>query len=279
MIRESRIESGNMFEIDFYPVFSDGRRMPERAPKTKMSCEAQKKLNLKNARKQLNRLISTNFTSRDIVVHGTYRDSEMPSCEAEVRRDIQNYIKRIRRWRRKHGLPEMKYIYVIEAKVSERTGVLRWHFHMIMSGMDRDTAEQMWQHGDFTNADRLQPGKKGCEALAKYMIKAPMGSKRWVPSKNLDKPKVYKCRDGKISESWLARLAQQRTDDRAYWENKYKGYRFVEANAYYNNFNGHWYLSVVMYKDEKEENECSAKRKNRRNCFDGRDSVGSNSRK
>ncbi len=244
-----------------------------------MSCEAQKKLNLKNARKQLNRLISTNFTSRDIVVHGTYRDSEMPSCEAEVRRDIQNYIKRIRRWRRKHGLPEMKYIYVIEAKVSERTGVLRWHFHMIMSGMDRDTAEQMWQHGDFTNADRLQPGKKGCEALAKYMIKAPMGSKRWVPSKNLDKPKVYKCRDGKISESWLARLAQQRTDDRAYWENKYKGYRFVEANAYYNNFNGHWYLSVVMYKDEKEENECSAKRKNRRNCFDGRDSVGSNSRK
>ncbi len=278
MIRESRIESGNMFEIEFYPVFSDGRRVPDRAPKTKMSCEAQKKLNLKNARKKFVRLINTNFGKEDIVVHGTYRDSEMPADEAGVRRDIQNYIRRVKRWRRKKGLAELKYVYVIEAKVSERTGVLRWHFHMVLSGMDRDIAEQLWGHGDYTNADRLQPGEKGCEALAKYMTKCPMGSKRWAGSKNLDKPNVLPPEDGKMSESWLARLAQQRVDDRAYWENRYEGYRFVEASAYYNEINGHWYLSVVMYRSE-EEKVCSGKQKNRRHCFDGRDIVGSGSRK
>lgn len=260
MIRETRIKSGNMFEIEFYPVSLDGRRMPNRAAKMKPSCEAQKKLNQKRAKKQLTRLINTNFTRNDIAVHGTYRDSEMPSCEAEVRGHIRNYIKRIRRWRRKNELPEMKYIYVIEAKVSKRTGVLRWHFHMVMSGMNRDIAEQMWQHGDFTNADRLQPNEKGCEALAKYMAKDPMGSKRWVSSKNLDKPTVYKPIDGKISESWLARLALQRTDDRTYWENRYKGYRFVEANAYYNEFNGRWYLSVVMYGKGEKMNAIRSRR-------------------
>lgn len=278
MIRESRIESGNMFEVEFYPVFSDGRRVPDRAPKTKMSCEAQKKLNLKNARKRFVRLINTNFGKKDIVVHGTYRDAEMPGGEAGVRRDIQNYIRRVKRWRRRKGLLEMKYVYVIEVKVSERTGVLRWHFHMVMSGMDRDVAEQMWGHGDYTNADRLQPGEKGCEALAKYMTKCPMGSKRWAGSKNLDKPVVYKPRDGKISESWLARLAQQRTDDHVYWENRYKGYRFIEARAYYNEINGHWYLSVVMYRSE-EEKVCSGKQKNRQRCFDGHCYSGGDSRK
>lgn len=278
MIRESRIESGNMFEVEFYPVFSDGRRIPDRAPKTKLSCEAQKKLNLKNARKKFVRLINTNFTRRDIVVHGTYRDREMPADEAGVRKDIKNYIDRIRRWRRRRGLPELKYVYVIEAKVSARTGVLRWHFHMVLSGMDRDTAEQMWGHGDYTNADRLQPGEKGCEALAKYMTKCPMGSKRWAGSRNLDKPTVHGPRDGKISESWLARLAQQRLDDRGYWENRYKGYRFVEASAYYNEINGHWYLSVVMYK-LGEESICSGKQKNRRRCSGGRCYSGEDFRK
>ena len=248
MIREKHIISGKMFEAEFYPIFSDGRKIPERRPKEKLSPKAQQNLNDKNSRKKLTRLINTNFGQNDIVIHGTYRDNEMPSTEEEVRKDVVNYNRRIKAYRKKHGLPEMKYIYVIEAKVSKKTGVLRWHFHMLMSEMDRNVAEEMWPHGDWTNADRLQPNEKGCEALAKYLVKDPQGSKRWAQSRNLKKPHIPKPKDGKITKQGVKKLATQKVDDREYWEKRYKGYRFVEAQPEYNEFNGHWYLSIVMYK-------------------------------
>lgn len=256
MINEKNIYSGKMFEVEFYPVYADGRRMPSRAPKVRPSKKEQKALNNKNARKKLTRLVNTNFGRGDYAVHGTYRDSEMPSTEDEARRDIVNYIRRIKRLRKKLGLPELKYIYVIEAKVSKKTGVLRWHWHMIMSGgIDRDTIEEMWPHGDHVNCDRLQPNEKGCEALAKYMVKEPMGSKRWAQSKNLKKPTI-KTKSGKFTKRGMATIAHRRIDDKDYWENRYKGYRFLEANAAYNEINGHWYVSVTMYKKEgRQKNE------------------------
>ena len=146
----------------------------------------------------------------------------------------------------------MKYIYVIEAKVSKKTGLIRYHFHLITNAMDRDTAEAMWPYGDWTNADRLQPNEKGCEALAKYLVKNPEGGKRWAQSKNLKKPKTPKPKDGRISRRFLSKLATERIDDAKYWENRYKGYRFIEAHAAFNDYNGHWYLSVVMFKKDTE---------------------------
>ena len=253
MIREKNIISGAMYEAEFYPVFPNGRRMPQRKPKTHPTSKEQANLNDKNARKKIVRLVNANFGKGDIVIHGTYCDSEMPSSEEQCRKDIQNYIRRIKRYREKQGLPEMKYIYVIEAKVSKKTGLVRYHFHMITNAMDRDTAEEMWPFGDWTNADRLQPNEKGCEALAKYLVKKPEGGKRWAQSRNLDKPKEPKPKDGKISKRHLQRLATERIDDAPYREKRYKGYRFIEAVARYNEFNGHWYLSVVMFKKNETE--------------------------
>ncbi len=254
MIREKNIISGNMYEAEFYPIYPNGNRMPKsgRKQKSNFSSKEQKALNEKNARKKIVRLVNANFGKGDIVIHGTYRDEEMPPGESECRRNIQNYIRRIKRYRKKNGLPEMKYIYVIESKVSRKTGLVRFHFHMITNKMDRDTAETMWPYGDWTNADRLQPNEKGCEALAKYLVKNPEGGRRWAQSQNLKKPKIPKPKDGKISKRFLSRLATERTDDAKYWESRYRGYRFIEAHAAFNDYNGHWYLSVVMFKKDTE---------------------------
>lgn len=46
--------------------------------------------------------------------------------------------------------------------------------------------------------------------------------------------------------------ATERIDDAKYWENRYKGYRFIEAHAAFNEYNGHWYLSVIMFKKDTE---------------------------
>ena len=49
MNREKRTYSGKLLDVDFYPVFSDGRRMPSRKPKTKPSTAEQEKYNRNKA--------------------------------------------------------------------------------------------------------------------------------------------------------------------------------------------------------------------------------------
>lgn len=246
IIREKDIKSGKILEAEFYPVFPSGRRVPERKRPTR---EEQKNLNDANARKKIVRLINANFDEGDIVIHGTYRDTEMPESLDQVRRDLNNYIRRLRGWRRRHGLDDLKYIYVIEAKVSKRTGILRWHYHMVASGMDRDVAEQLWRHGDWTNANRLQPNEFGLEGIAKYLVKSPVGGKRWAQSKNLKQPTERK-RDGKTSSRKLQRMCTQLVDDAGYWERRYKGYRLLKAEPKYNDYNGCWYLYVTLRRRE-----------------------------
>jgi hypothetical protein len=237
-----------MLEVEVYPVFRRGK--PCRGKKEKISSEAQKKLNVKNAEKKLNRLINTNFDENDIVVHGTYRDEEMPDTEEQVRKDINNYLRRIKTYREKNNLSELKYIYVIECKESKKTKKLRWHFHAVMSGMDRSAAEKIWGHGEWTNADRLQPNETGCEALAKYMSKDPEGKKRWTQSRNLKKPEV-KQKDGKITPLGAKRMATKHCDDRDYYEKKYPGYRFIRCQPYFNEFNACWYVNLIMRKKKE----------------------------
>ena len=92
IIREKNIKSGKILEAEFYPVFPSGRRVPERKRPTR---EEQKNLNDANARKKIVRLINANFDEGDIVIHGTYRDTEMPESLDQVRRDLNNYIRRL----------------------------------------------------------------------------------------------------------------------------------------------------------------------------------------
>ena len=99
-----------------------------------------------------------------------------------------------------------KYVYVIEWEDDGETK--RVHHHVIMSGMDRETAETIWGAGR-TNAARLQPDDAGLEALARYITKGTghaKHSKRWGASKGLKKPKITTA-DKKISKRQMARMA------------------------------------------------------------------------
>lgn len=287
--REKRIKSGPLLEIDFFPVFEDGRRFPLRPPKTKRSTKEQAKYNQRQAEKKIVRLVNANFGEDDYFMHPTYEPAKAPQSEKEARRDLVNYIRRVKtrraselkktnesieatedacsklsdnavlkttlaelkKKRRKLEEP-LKYVYVIE-KQTYKTGMYagrnNWHFHLfITGGLSDKTLESMWTNGLRTNADNFQPERFGPEAAAKYMAKDPQGSKRFVCSRNLKKPFTPPPKDGKISRRGVEKLAKERVDDRAYWEKRYKGYRFIKCYARYNNYNGHWYVSVVMYK-------------------------------
>lgn len=275
MEREKHTKSGRLLEVDFFPVWADGRRMPTRAPKTKRSTEEQAKYNKKKAVKNFVRLVNANFETGDNIMHITYTADNAPQDEETARRDLRNFFRRVKTKRaselkriadllkanpndkdlqsRKKKLEEpFRYMGRIEEQIY-KTGKLKgrsnWHFHIFLTGgVDRDTLEELWPLGLRVNADRYQPERFGPEAAALYFAKEGQGKRIFVFSKNLKRPEEPKPRDGRITKRGVERLAKERSEDREYWERKYKGYRFIRCFARYNNFNGHWYLSVIMYK-------------------------------
>lgn len=222
--RRKTIKHGDQLDVEIYPLWntnSETRRAKEATTR-----EAQKALNEKNSRKRLVRKINTNFTSKDLELTLTYDNDHVPELD-EARKDMQNYIRRVKAYRKKNGLDEIKYVYVIEY-AGEDGAPKRVHHHVIMSGMDRDEAEKLWGKGR-ANSARLQPDENGLEGMARYITKSLprfKSEKRWACSKNLKEPTVTTA-DTKISRRKASRLA---ADAEAFgkdlFEHMYPGYQF-----------------------------------------------------
>lgn len=287
MIREKRTFSGPLLEADFYPIYSDGRKIPTRAPKTKPSAEEQRRYNRAIAIKKLIRLVNANFDASDYWLHPTYAPQYAPQDEKQARRDIANFFRRLRTRRasaakqlqKEHDAlvkayaaapngslvfsieklradivklsQPLKYIYVVECVTYKRgplAGRKNYHFHVFVTGgLDRSAIEEMWPYGMRVNCCRFQPERFGPEAAAVYMSKDPQGSKRFVCSRGLVRP-TQKCRDGRISHRGVERLAKLRENDAEYWEKRFRGYRFLRCYSRFNAYNGQWYVSAVMYR-------------------------------
>lgn len=220
--RTKTIKSGNVLEMELFPVWethSAARRI-----KSKVTKAAQAAVNDRNSRKKLDRLVNTNFGPDDLHVTLTYKGT--PPDQARAARDVRNYLRRVRYWRQKHGLPEMKYIYVMEWEDPESgpqpvqmvfdgledpepdaVKPKRIHAHVIMSGMDRDAAESLWKLGR-VNSRKLQPDEFGLRDLTGYLLKAPKTKKRWYGSRNLKQPKITTS-DHKLSRKQIYQLADR----------------------------------------------------------------------
>lgn len=279
MEREKRTCSGPLLEVDFYPVWKDGRRMPEREPKKKISTEAQKKYNDNQMQKKAIRLINANFDEGDIFMSPTYNPANAPQSYEEVCRDADNYLRRVKRKRnmelkriakmlekdscnskllelKKKLEQPFKYFYSVE-EVNYKTGIYagkkNWHLHMFLTGgLSRDAFEDIWGANVRVNTNRFQPERFGPEAAARYITKDAKGKRRIKHSRNLCEPKV-KTSDGKITKKGVELLAKRRVDDKKYWERRYKGYKFIRCFPRYNEYNGHYYLTVIMYRSDKTD--------------------------
>ena len=132
--------AGDTLVAEIFPVWGREKRRSARAAKKNLTPERIQKYNTERAKFRLQLLMDTNFTSEDQSLTLTY--TEQPS-EQEVRKDVKNFIGRIRRERNRRGLPELKYIYAIE---SERDGrAKQLHCHIVMSGgIERKEVEKIW---------------------------------------------------------------------------------------------------------------------------------------
>lgn len=197
------IKSGKQMEVEIYPIFGRTQEQKARKEKQKISSEAMARHNLEAARRHLVRLANCNFTEKDLHVTLTYT-GQTPTFE-QAQKDARNFLRAIKRRRKKQGLPEAKYIYTIED--SENGEEKRIHCHMFLSGgISREEIEKLWAKG-YANCDRLQPGEEGLAALAMYITKSAKNRKKWCCSKNLKKPKVH-ISDVKMSNRRVKLIAR-----------------------------------------------------------------------
>lgn len=244
--REKKIISGDYFESEIF-IKSDIEKKQTRKQKESLSTIKQQNLNDKNAKKYATRLINTNFTDDDIALTITYRDDTLPETAEEARKDVVNFIRRLKRKRKELELSELKYIAVIEFKEQTDTGkAVRIHHHLVLSGgMDRKVVQKTWKKGR-ANVKDLQADEFGYEGLARYMTKDPKGKRRWTSSKNLKKPKV-RVNDHKFSKRAVENMAKS-PDDNLFFEKLYPGYTFTECKVDVNTFTGGTSLYIKMRK-------------------------------
>ena len=251
--RTKTTKAGKRLEVEIYPVFGRETEGRLRAAKRNLTRETQERLNLKRAQQHFVQLVDANFTEKDIHLTLTYA-GEPPAYE-QAKRDLSNFLRRVKRLRERRGLPELKYCGVIEG-VEEMSGGYkkqRIHAHLLMNdGVGREELEAIWAKG-YANADRLKPDERGLEAIARYIIKQQKHRRKWMASRNLRQPKI-RTSDTKASNARVRRIAGDiRNEAKGEMEKLYKGYRFVDCEVNYSDLTDGVYIHVLMRKEENHE--------------------------
>lgn len=244
--RTKTTRAGKRLEVDVYPVFGYQDRMRARAAKQQITPETMRRVNLSNAKRKIVQLADANFTGEDIHLTLTY---ENPPIYSRCQRDVVNFLAAVKRRRAKKGLPELKYIYVIE---DDEDGIKkRIHVHILMSGgMSREELEELWAKG-YANADRLQPDERGLEAVARYLVKSQRNRRKWCSSKNLKKPDV-RVSDCKLSNAKVKKIARNLPNEaKDIMRRAYPGYEFVECKVKFSDQVDGCYIRALMRKVDK----------------------------
>ena len=192
MIRQKKYECGNYLDVEIFHI-SDRKKEVKRECKKYESTPAQKRLNDKKAKRYFTRMIHLNFCEKDLYVDLTFDKENIPENREGVLKEVRNYISRLKRYRKKHGLGELKYVYVI-SDVDQDGNQTRLHVHMIINGMDRDIAEAKWGKG-YANTDRLQFNEVGVTGKSLYMARQGKGERCWGGSINLNQTTWNVCRE------------------------------------------------------------------------------------
>lgn len=228
MYRQKKYITGDFLELEIFPMplntkpYSKARREKETTP-------AQKRLNDKKSMRHFNRIVHKNFKENDLFIDMTFDEKNIPENRAGVIRAVKNYIARLKRWRKRNGLSELKYLYVV-SNSDEFGNKKRLHVHMIINEMDRDAAEKLWGKG-YCDTDRLQFNEYGVTGKVMYMARQVKGERTWAGSRNLEKVEVITS-DKAITRTKAEKM-ERNPEDRAFFEKLYPGWTFTDCIVEY----------------------------------------------
>lgn len=243
--REKKYICGNYIDLQIYPVFPV-RKIKGRRTKMKPTSEIQQRLNDENANRKLSRYINANFQNGDYMLTLTYAPENVPADERQAKRDMQNFLRRVKR-RYEKNQNELKYIWVMEKSKKGRI-----HFHCVMTGgIDRTELERIWGLG-FANTRALQFSENGVEGLVKYYTKDRLLYRRFNASKNLSKP-IERQNDSRISKKRARELYNVIEIPEEFkklypeYEKNFGGFEVGTAEVEQNELNGQLYFSIRLF--------------------------------
>ena len=268
--RETYYKCGDYLEANIYPVYKQGTG---RRKKSKPTPEGKQKLNELASQNKIIRLANANFTSNDLKVELTYSQDHHPVDDEAAARELRNFLRRVKRFRDRNGMSELKYIAVTEK--GKKLG--RYHHHLIMNDMPLKDLVQLWGNG-IVGTDILQFDENGIASLARYMMKQARefaGKKKYTRSQNLVDPQPV-SRDA-ASKRKILELAAD-VECRAEYEKLHEGYYLAAASVVFNDTNGGVYIHARYYRKEAEFCSKRKRKTNRSSCSAGQRMLKSDTR-
>jgi hypothetical protein len=265
--RTRTIKAGTRLEAEVHPIY--GRSMEQTARKEKLNQtkERQSQLNTRRAKRRLVLMMENNFSyDRDVHVTLTYAGNE-PDLK-RCRKDMRNFLNRVKRQREKRGLEELKYIYSIGHDKDQRI-----HVHCVMNGgIGRDKLEKMWGKG-YANTIRLQKQGGGLQGMANYLYRQNekardngerVGCHMWSGSRNLKQPKEH-VSDCKLSNRKVKRAALCfGVEGKEIMERTYPGYTLESWQVLFSDVLDGVYIRAVMRKEEQNEQKAKDQTRSKR---------------
>lgn len=190
---EKKIIIGDILEV--WRCHSTKGGSAQRGEKEKESTPAQKKANEIRTGNELWRVIYINFDGQQGDQFNTFTFTEDVDGET-ARKEWRNFTRRVRRYLKKKGMQELKYVYVVEKQS-------RWHIHAVMTGIPLEDLVKLWGRGRVTSS--ILDKTNDYRDLAAYITKhiEPEGEKAdaepegkqknkrsWSGSLNLKRPIV-----------------------------------------------------------------------------------------
>lgn len=208
------ILSGDVIEIEEFTCYTSEAKTYSRGMNRNATDEEKAERNYRDSLKKLARLINCNFGTGDLFITLTHAERV---TEKEADKELTNFLRRLKRWRKKNDLPDLKYIARTECEKK------REHHHVIINAMGMDVIYDLWKLGRVM-VSRLEPGGD-YTGLAVYLMKegAEPQKRRWRSSKNLARPIVT-----------IKRLKA----DKGRKLYPPKGYKVVESYEYYSSYSG-----------------------------------------
>ena len=189
MKRRKTIRAGRLVWDITYTVPRPNASKQERKRVREVTEEQVARTNANTAQRKLEMLMATNFDEGDLVLTVTYRDADLPDSADVTRKHLGKVFAQMRAYRKARGLPDLKYIYVLEG----RHGDHRPHAHLIVNaaGGDLELMRSLWIWGDDIQLNYIR--ERGYDGWAGYLTKERReaslnGKKQFVGSRNLDRP-------------------------------------------------------------------------------------------
>lgn len=189
MKRRKTIRAGRLVWDITYTVPRPNASKQDRKRIREVTEEQIQRTNANTAQRKLEMLMATNFDEGDLVLTVTYRDADLPDSADVTRKNLGKVFAQMRAYRKARGLPDLKYIYVLEG----RHGDHRPHAHIIINaaGGDLELMRSLWIWGDDIQLNYIR--ERGYDGWAGYLTKERReaslnGKKQFVGSRNLDRP-------------------------------------------------------------------------------------------